>query len=111
MRRAARRDANHRAVIAAFEALGCSVVDVAGTPCGFDIIVGYGGTCLPIEIKDGAKPASARRLTPNEAKVHGKWTGGTRLVKDLGDVELTVKVLRKRAQILWNSALELTKAE
>ncbi len=100
MRRAARRDANHQEVIAAFEKMGCTVIDVAGIPCGFDILVGYGGLCLPVEIKDGTKPPSARKLTDNEAKVHAAWTGGARLVKDLDGVQETVRTLRR-----WHATL------
>ncbi len=94
MRRAARRDANHGAVVKAFERLGCSVIDVASTPCGFDLLVGYGGLTMPVEVKDGTKPPSARNLTENEQKIHDRWTGGKRLVINMEDVALTAKVLR-----------------
>ncbi len=110
MRRAARRDANHGAVVKAFERLGCSVIDVAATPCGFDIIVGYGGLCMPVEIKNPEADAWTKRskktrtaeklLTPNEKAVHERWTGGKRLVMTMEDVARTVNTLR-----LWHRAL------
>lgn len=43
-------------------------------PC--DLIVGYKGNTLLLEVKDGNKPPSARALTPNEKKFHESWTGG-----------------------------------
>lgn len=40
-----------------------------------DLIVDYRGhTCL-IEIKDGAKIPSKRRLTPQQEEFHAAWTG------------------------------------
>ena len=95
MRRAAKKDANHAEIVKAFEKMGCSVIDVSATPCGFDILVGRGGVCIPVEIKDGSKPPSARKLTANEAKIHARWTGGARLVKDFDDVVATVNTLRR----------------
>lgn len=103
MRRASRKDANHGAVIAAFERMGCSVIDVSGTPCGFDILVGYGGLCIPVEIKDGTKPPSARKLTENEAKVHARWTGGKRIVLDMDGVAATANMLRRWHKALYES--------
>lgn len=100
MRRAARKDANHGEIARAFEAMGCSFIDVSATPCGFDGLVGYGGMTMPVEIKDGAKPPSRRRLTPNEERVHARWTGGKRLVMDLAGVEETVRTLRR-----WHAAV------
>lgn len=100
MRRAARKDANHGAIVQAFERLGCSVIDVSATPCGFDIIVGYGGLTMPVEIKDGTKPPSARKLTKNEKKVHDYWTGGARVVKDIDGVAETVNTLRRWRELI-----------
>ena len=99
MRRAAKKDANHAEIVKAFEKMGCSVIDVSMAPVGFDILVGYGGltfgVTMPVEIKDGTKPPSARKLTANEAKIHARWTGGARLVKDFDDVVATVNTLRR----------------
>lgn len=100
MRRAARKDANHNAVASEFERLGCSFIDLSGTPCGFDGAAGYGGLSIMVEIKDGEKPPSARKLTPNEEKVHARWTGGKRLVMNMDDVAATVKTLRE-----WHAAI------
>lgn len=44
------------------------------SPC--DLIVGYQGRTVLMEIKDGNKPPSARKLTDNEQKFHDEWPGG-----------------------------------
>ena len=76
MRRAARVDGNQRQIVAALRAIGCTVqtLHTVGKGCP-DILVGCRGTNLLMEIKDGQKPTSARRLTEDEAKWHKEWLG------------------------------------
>ena len=94
-RYAKRVDANHAEIKAAFEKMGCSVVDLSAMGRGvFDILVGYGGISMLAEIKDGTKPPSARKLTKPQEKLWARWTGGKRLVASLGDVEAAVRWLR-----------------
>jgi hypothetical protein len=74
VRRAARVDANHSAILATLRALGAHVVDTSHVGGGFpDALVLHRGKCLPVEIKDGAKPPSARKLTPAQAVFHAEW--------------------------------------
>lgn len=69
VRRAAKRDANHGEIVTALRRVGAVVNDaVASSPCGFDALVGWRGTWRTIEIKDGAKPPSARQLTDTEQR-------------------------------------------
>ena len=64
MRRAARKDANHDEIVSALLQVGADVVDLSQHGDGLlDLLVGFRGVLMLIEIKDGAKPASARRLT------------------------------------------------
>ena len=79
MRRAARRDAGEQDIIKAMREAGAfvKVINDEGT---FDLLVGYTGTSgrfytLLLEIKDGTKPPSARRLTDAEQKFHDTWPG------------------------------------
>ena len=95
MRKYGKTDSNHSEIVAAFRTLGCSVVSLASLGGGVgDALVGFGGFCICVEIKDGSKPPSARRLTPDQERFRDTWKGGLRLVKDLSGVEETVRLLR-----------------
>lgn len=77
MRRRARTDANHAAIVAALRALGCTVQSLAevGDGCP-DLLVGCRGRTALVEVKDGAKPAHARRLTSDQRTWAQRWEGG-----------------------------------
>lgn len=76
MRRAAKLDANHAAVVAALRAIGASVADTSAVGRGFpDIVVGMRGRNWLIEIKDGAKRASERKLTSAQNEFKATWRG------------------------------------
>ena len=70
-----RRDANHAEIVNAYERMNCSVRVVADLPGALDLIVGYRGVDARVEIKDGAKPPSARKLTAAEAEELARWRG------------------------------------
>jgi hypothetical protein len=74
MRRAARRDDNEKEIIAAIRAEGAYVKQINDEGL-FDLLVSHRGETLLIEVKDGAKPPSARRLTDAEQKFHDEWPG------------------------------------
>jgi len=71
-----RVDDNQREITAALRKIGCSVqpVHTIGRGCP-DLLVGYKGINLLLEIKDGAKPESRQRLTPDEIRWHLSWRG------------------------------------
>ena len=70
-RRATKRDANEKEIISSLRKLGCSVtpIDVV------DIIVSWKGFNFLFEVKDPAKPPSARKLTEREQKFFDEWKG------------------------------------
>lgn len=74
MRRAARRDANEQDIIKAMRGAG-AYVKVVNDEGLFDLLVSYRGETLLIEVKDGTKPPSARRLTEAEQGFHNEWPG------------------------------------
>lgn len=76
MRRAAKVDANSDQIVSALRAMGATVRIVTqgnGLP---DLLVGYRGVTMLLEVKDGRKPPSARKLTPAEQKFFQEWKGG-----------------------------------
>jgi len=76
MRRSARVDDNQMEIVRAMRAVGATVRVITqgdGLP---DLLVGYNGHTILMEIKDGNKPPSARKLTDNEQKFFDEWKGG-----------------------------------
>lgn len=77
MRRAARVDRNHAEVRDGLRAAGAFVIDTHGLPGCLDLLVGWRGRFVLVEVKDGSKPASARVLTADEkltvdlCRIHG----------------------------------------
>lgn len=77
MRRAAKIDRNQPEIVAALRAIGADVFSLAAVGNGIpDLLVGYQGTTVLIEVKDGAKPKSARQLTDDQIEWHAAWRGG-----------------------------------
>ena len=76
MRRAAKVDANQREVVAALRGAGASVqlLHAVGEGCP-DLLVGYKGLNMLLEVKDGSKPPSAQKLTPQQEIWHRDWRG------------------------------------
>ena len=76
MRRAARVDANQREVVAALRGAGATVqpLHAVGEGCP-DLLVGKDGKNWLIEVKDGNKPPSAQKLTPQQEIWHRDWRG------------------------------------
>jgi hypothetical protein len=90
-RRLKRKDANHSACTEAVRAVGAVTIDCTGDPSiGFDEIWLWRGQTFLIEIKDGSKPASRRRLTPNERQRHA----------DAARVDVTIHIIETTDQAL-----------
>lgn len=81
MRRAAKVDANQPAIIAALRQIGASVQPLhsVGQGCP-DLLVGYRGRNILIEVKDGGRPPSERRLTADQVDWHAGWRGAVTVV-------------------------------
>lgn len=91
MRRAAKIDANQTAVVSALRAAGATVQSLAAVGAGVpDLLVGFCNKTILLEVKDGAKVPSARRLTPDQLEWHGKWQGGALAVVDGPEAALRV---------------------
>lgn len=83
-----RTDRNQAEIINALRKIpNLSVFSTHEVGKGFpDIVVGYKGINYLIEIKDGNKPPSARKLTPDEVKFHSNWHGQIKIVNNLDEV-------------------------
>jgi Holliday junction resolvase len=91
MRRAAKIDANQTQVVEALRAAGATVQSLAAVGQGVpDLLVGFQGKTVLLEVKDGRKPPSERRLTEDQLKWHGAWRGGPLAVVDGVDAALRV---------------------
>jgi len=77
MRRAAKVDSNQADIVGKLRKIpGISVAVTSALGDGFvDIVVGFRKRSYLIEIKDGAKVPSKRKLTTCEQKFKDKWTG------------------------------------
>lgn len=76
-----RIDANQAAVIAALEAAGCTVYVVDRAP--FDLVIGRQKRTWIVEVKDGAKSPSRRKLTPAQATFKETWRGQWAVVETI----------------------------
>lgn len=86
MRRAARTDANQTEIVNALRGVGASVAVTSMLGDGFpDLTVGFRGENYLIEIKDGSKPPSKRKLTPDEKSFHNSWWGKIDIVKNIDE--------------------------
>ena len=86
MKRAARGDDNQASLVKELRAGGASVHSTAALGRGFpDLAVGWHGRTYLFEVKDPAKPASRRRLTPDEERWHASWSGHVAVVETLED--------------------------
>ena len=76
MRDRAKVDANHSDIVTALRAVGASVQSLASVGKGVpDLLVGFRDATYLLEVKDGAKVPSKRRLTPDEAEWISAWRG------------------------------------
>jgi len=93
MRRAARVDANQDQIVSALRACGATVRVVTqgdGLP---DLLVGYRGYTILMEVKDGRKPPSARKLTEEEEKFFMNWKGG--MLAIVNSVDEALELLKR----------------
>jgi len=87
MRRAAKIDDNQNEVVALFRKLGWSVQILSAVGCGCtDIVIGKNLVNIMVEIKDGDKPPSKRKLTPDQLVWHSEWRGLVLIVENIDDV-------------------------
>ena len=77
MRRAAKTDRNHQQIVTGLRGIG-AVVYYIKEP--LDLLVGFRGNTTLLELKDGEKSASQKKLRPSQEKFFRTWNGGPAVV-------------------------------
>jgi hypothetical protein len=79
--RAAKVDDNQKEIVKALRTLGCSVQHLHSVGAGCpDLLVGYKGFNILLEVKDGNKSPSQQKLTPDQIIWHRDWRGHVNVV-------------------------------
>jgi hypothetical protein len=93
MRRAGRTDANQEEVVKALRQSAIAVKVLSSVGGGMpDLLCGFRGVNVLLEVKDGNKTPSERKLTADEAEFHSTWAGQVAVVNS-GE-EAVLEVLR-----------------
>jgi Holliday junction resolvase len=91
----ARIDTNHKEIVKALRELGATVVSLASMKHGCpDLLVGYAGETLLMEIKRDAKA----KFTSDQLEFLGKWKGGA--VSRVDSVEAAIRALGITRKVL-----------
>lgn len=91
--RANNTDGNQTEIITRFKKFGCSVLNISSLKKCCDIIVSKHGRSIFVEIKDGSKVPSARKLTEGEQLFKAQTQGIWRLVESVADADEVIKEL------------------
>lgn len=98
VRQKAKRDANHNEIVDTFESLGASWQDLSGVGGALDGWLGVSLIDQRVEIKDGSRVDSERRLTEDEERVFQEWRGRPPVVvESVEDAIKLVHTLRREA--------------
>lgn len=74
-----------------------------------DLLVGWHGVNLLMEVKDGAKPPSGRRLTTEESAWHQRWYGQVVVVESIdGAMASLAAVISQRAPAVLRQQFTLS---
>ena len=86
MKTIARIDRNQPEIVKAFRKLGWTVAHIYQLKNIADLIVAKNGFTALVEVKDGEKPPSQRRLTDGEREFAENWAGVYVVIESLSDV-------------------------
>ena len=106
IRRAAKIDENQPALVELIRAMGVSVAITSAAHDGFtDLVIGFGGVTVLVEVKDGSKEPARRKLTPQQATFHGSFKGAITVIENEQQaVELVNRIKKVAASTRtdWN---------
>lgn len=93
--RAAKIDANQPIIVKALRSAGAAVqhLHAVGAGCP-DLLCSIDGRNFLVEVKDGDKPKSAQKLTPDQQKWHIEWRAPVYIVNSQAQaVDLVQKII------------------
>jgi len=91
----ARIDTNHKEIVKALRDAGATVVSLAAMKHGCpDLLVGYAGETVLMEIKRDAKA----KFTPDQLDFLGKWKGGA--ISRVDNVDAAIRALGITRKVL-----------
>jgi hypothetical protein len=97
MRARARTDANQQAIVRALRRIGCQVADLSRVGSGVpDLLCGYHGINILLEVKDGDKTPGNRPLTKDQKNWHARWPGQVAVVTTAEEAQAMVIQLAVR---------------
>jgi Holliday junction resolvase len=84
MTRMKKVDANQPEVVKALRKAGCTVehLHAVGKGCP-DLLCAIADQVFLVEVKDGAKPPSAQKLTPDQVVWHAQWQAEVHVVNSV----------------------------
>lgn len=86
MRRAGNVDANQAAVVRKLRECAVKVEVLSDVGKGVpDLLLGFRGVNILLELKNGDKPPSARNLTADQKAWHESWPGQVDVVNDFDE--------------------------
>ena len=101
-----RKDSNHRELVDYWRGLNGSWQDTCEVTGALDGIAGAHGIDVRVEIKDGSKPRSDRRLTPAEIKTIVEWRGRKPLIwESTSDCAATKLMLYRESLLLGRTGM------
>lgn len=96
--RSAKVDDNQPEIVGVLRKLGCSVQPLHDVGRGVpDLLVGLNGQTHCVEIKDGSKPPSKRRLTSVQKEWHESWRGSVCVIETVEQAVDWVEQKRRAA--------------
>tara|TARA_Y100000310_G_scaffold345847_1_gene471269 strand:+ start:28833 stop:29213 length:381 start_codon:yes stop_codon:yes gene_type:complete len=99
-----RKDSNHNEVAKEFKRLGWYISDVSNIPALCDLridrIIDNKHVSIVVEIKDGEKPQSQRKLTKDEVSYLSTFPGNIAIVESLYDCAVLDKLAERSSVII-----------
>lgn len=84
---AKKTDVNQKKIVQDLRRIGASVFVTSSVGKGFpDLVCGFRGKNFLLELKDGNKSKSRKKLTDDETKFHLTWRGQVSTVETIDDI-------------------------